>query len=90
MSLHLLSKKHEQLVNETLHWNATLPFVVSEPFLLSQKSPYLLGNEFKQQDLFQLVSSDVGGISSLLKWYVALNNFHPTAISNPQRIAGLS
>ena len=69
MSLHLLSKKHEQLVNETLHWNATLPFVVSEPFLLSQKSPYLLGNEFKQQDLFQLVSSDVGGISSLLKWY---------------------
>ena len=65
-------------MNKTQHWNATLLFVVSEPFLLYQKSPYLLGgNEFKQQDLFELVSSDVGGISSLLKWYFCPAQYPP-------------
>jgi hypothetical protein len=77
MSLHLLSKKHEQLVNKTSHWNATLPFVVSEPFLVSLKSPYLPGNEFKEQDLFQLVAPDVGGIPSLLKWYFCPKQYPP-------------
>jgi hypothetical protein len=76
MTLTALARKHEQLVNDTLEWNASLPFVVSGPFLLSETSPSLICAEYKKQDLFELVTAD-GGLSSLLKWYFPPDQFHP-------------
>jgi hypothetical protein len=76
MSLNALTRKHEELVNDTLEWNALLPFVVSGPYLLSESSPSLFSAEYKKQDLFELVTSD-GCLSSLLKWYFPPDQFHP-------------
>jgi hypothetical protein len=67
MSLPLLLEKHEQLVNDTLEWNAKLPFLVSVPFLLSQNSPLLFRCAFGIEDLFELISQ--GSLSSIQKWY---------------------
>ena len=76
MSLSVLVRNHNELVNAKVDWNALLPFVVSDPFLVSDKSPSLLKTEFKEQDLFRLVSSD-GNLPSLFKWYFRPDQFPP-------------
>jgi hypothetical protein len=76
MSLTVLVRNHNELVNAKVDWNASLPFVVSDPFLVSDKSPSLLKTEFKEQDLFRLVSSD-GNLPSLFKWYFRPDQFPP-------------
>jgi hypothetical protein len=76
MSLQSLAKKHEQLVNDTLEWDASLPFVVSGPYLLSDPSPSLFGADYKKEDLFELVSNE-GCLTSLLKWYFPPAQYAP-------------
>jgi hypothetical protein len=56
--------KHKQLVNNTHEWNASLPFIVSLPLLLSNEFPF----DFKEEDLFELVLS-AGPLASLKKYY---------------------
>jgi hypothetical protein len=74
MSITVLATKHEELVKANLEWNASLPFVVSDPFLATDTFPSFYSTEFKQQDLFELVSSDV---NSILKWYFPPEQFPP-------------
>jgi hypothetical protein len=76
MSLSDLVDKHEQLVKDSLQRNALLPFIVSVPFLLSKKFPSLSGAEFKEEDLFQLISSDAT-FASLQKLYFCPQKYLP-------------
>jgi hypothetical protein len=71
-----LVAKHEKLVIESLEWNSSLPFVVSEPYLLLDESPSLFCAKFKQEDLFKLVSLK-GPLFSLQKWYFCPQKFTP-------------
>jgi hypothetical protein len=78
MSIDLLTKKHEELVRHTQHWNASLQFEVSTPVPKIDLHPLLAGLEFKQQDLFDLLSPEVGGhASALLRWYFSPKEFPP-------------
>jgi hypothetical protein len=79
MSIDILTKKHEVPVDDTIHhWNASLKFEVSSPFLFLKLHPLLAGLQFEQQDLFKLVSPGVGGqVSSCLKWYFSPEKFPP-------------
>jgi hypothetical protein len=79
MSIPLLIKKNEKLVNDTLHWNASLPFLVSSPFPISKENPSLFGIEYKEEDLFDLVAADgpFGACRSLLKWYFCPKKYPP-------------
>ena len=77
MSLSTLTKKNQQLVNDTLYWKALLPFLVSTPIPISNKNPSLFGLQYKEEDLFELVTSDgpFGSFGSLLKWYFCPKTF---------------
>jgi hypothetical protein len=48
MSLSVLTKIHEQLVNTTLNWNVLLPFLVLASFPISNKKPSIFGIQSKE------------------------------------------